>query len=94
MTRDGNISQNNRQNRKSQNQPSNVSEFSKALCSHFSVHKMQRISKLIARNSHLALKAAITSLGDVTIIILTSAQNRDVQGILLLLMQNYDKVVA
>ena len=73
MTRAGSILQNNRQNRKSHNQPSNVSEFSKALFSHFSVHKLQRISKLIARNSHLAMKAAITSRCDVTSIILTKA---------------------
>ena len=31
MTRAGTISQNNRQNRKSQNQPSNVSEFCKSI---------------------------------------------------------------
>ena len=73
MTSAGSIQQNNRQNRKSLNQPSNVSEFSKALFSHFSVHKLQRIPNLIARNSHLALKAAITSRCDVTSIILTSA---------------------
>ena len=36
------------------------------LFSHFSVHKLQRISKLIAWNSHLALKAAVTSQCDVT----------------------------
>ena len=57
----GSIKQNNRQNRKSHNQPSNVSEFSKALFLHFSVHKLQRIYKLKARKSHLALKAATTS---------------------------------
>ena len=60
------------QNRKSQNQPSNVSEFSKALFSHFSVHKLLRISKLIAWNRYLALEAAITSQCDVTSVILTS----------------------
>ena len=42
------------------NQPSNMSEFSKASFWHFSMHKLQRISKLIALNSHLELKAAIT----------------------------------
>ena len=71
MTRAASIYQNNRQNRKSHNQPSNVPEFLKALFSHFSVYKLQRISKLIARNSHLALKAAITSRCGVTSIILT-----------------------
>ena len=73
MARAGSIYQNNRQNKKSHNQTANVSEFSKALFSHFSVHKLQRISKLIAKNSHLTLKAAITSRCDVTSIILTSA---------------------
>ena len=66
MTRAGSIKKNNRQIRKSQNQPSNVSEFSKALFTHFSLYKLQRISKLIARNSHLVLKSAITSRYDVT----------------------------
>ena len=47
--------------------------FLKTLFSLFSVHRLQRISKLIARNSHLALKVAITSGCDVTSIILTSA---------------------
>ena len=69
MTRAGSIQQNNRQNRKSHTKPWNVSEFSKTLLS----HKLQEISKLIARNSLLALKAAITSRCDVTSIILTSA---------------------
>ena len=66
----------------------------KALFSHFSVHKLQRISKSVARNSHLALEAATTSRYDVTSIILTGALNRDIQEILLLLMQNHNKVVA
>ena len=61
MTRAGSISQNNCQNRNSHSQPPNVSVFSKALFLHFSVHKLQIISELIACNSHLALKAAITS---------------------------------
>ena len=61
------------QNGKSHNQPSNVSEFSKALFVQFPVHKLQRISKLIAWKSHLALKAAITSRCDVTSVILSSA---------------------
>ena len=61
MTHAGNISQKNCQNRKSHNQPLNVSEFSKASFSYFSVHKLQRISKVLARNSHPALKASITS---------------------------------
>ena len=73
MTRAGSILQNNRQNRKSHNQPSNLSEFPKTLFSLFSVNKLQRISKFAARNRHLALKAAITSPYDVTSIILTSA---------------------
>ena len=77
------------QNRKSHNKPSNVSEFS--LFSHFSV---QRIFELITWNNHLALKTAITSRCDVTKVPLTSAKNRDIQGILVLLMQNFDKVVA
>ena len=71
MARAASILQNNRQNRKSHIQPSNVSEFSKALFSHFSVYKLQRISKLTARNNPLALKAAITSRCDVTSIIST-----------------------
>ena len=71
MTRAGSIKQNNRQNRKSQNQPSNVPKFSKTLFSHCSLYTLQRISKLIARNSYLALKEAITSQCDVTSIILT-----------------------
>ena len=62
LTRAGRIQQNNRQNRK----PSNVSEFSKALFSHFSLYKLQRISKMLARNSNLTLKATITSRCDVT----------------------------
>ena len=70
MTHAGSVQQNNRQNRKSHNQPWNVSEFSKALFSHFSVYKLQRISKFIAMNSRIALKAAITSRCDVTSIIL------------------------
>ena len=65
----------------------------KALFSNFSLCKLQRISKLIARNSHLALKTAIMSQCDVTSIILTKRKNRDIQGILCLLMQNYDKVI-
>ena len=40
----------------------------------FSVHELQRISKLITRNSHLALKAATTSQYDVTSIILTGGK--------------------
>ena len=78
----------------SQNQPSNVSEFSKALLLNFYLHKLQRISKLVARNSHLAVKAAITSRCDVTSIIVTRRKIETLQGILLLLIQNYDKVVA
>ena len=66
MTRAGSIQQNNRQIRKSHNQPSHVSEFSKALFSHFSVHKLLRISELIARTIHLALKATITLRCDAT----------------------------
>ena len=69
----GSIFQNNRQNRKSQNQPSNMSEFSKELFSHFSVHKLQRISKLIVTNSHLVLKSAITSSCDVTCVVLNTS---------------------
>ena len=57
------------------------------------MHKLQRITKLIAWNSHLALKVAITSRYDVTSVILTR-DIRDIQDILLLLVQNYDKVVA
>ena len=38
----------------------------------FFVHKLQRISKLIAWNSHLALKAARTSQCDVTSVLFTS----------------------
>ena len=64
---------NNCQNGKSHNQSSNVSEFSKALFSHFSVHKLQRIFKLLARNRHLAMKAAIAPLYDITSVILTGA---------------------
>ena len=55
---------------------------------------MQKIFDLIAWKNHLALKTAITSRCDVTHVILTSAKNRDIQGILVLLMQNFDKVVA
>ena len=58
------------------------------------MHKLQIISKLIAWNGYLALKAAIASRFDVIIVILTIASNRNIQVILLLLMQNYDKVVA
>ena len=45
----------------------------KALFSHYSVQKWQKITKLIAWNSHIALKVALTSRCDVTSIILTSA---------------------
>ena len=61
MTHAGSNEQNNRQNRKSHKQPSRVLEFSKALFSHFSVHKLQRISKFVDWNSKLALKADKTS---------------------------------
>ena len=49
---------------------------------------------MIAWNSHLALNAAKTCQCDVTIIILTNVSNEDIQGILLLLMENYDSVIV
>ena len=42
--------------------PSNASVFSKALFTHFSVNKLQRISKLEDWNSHLALKANVNTV--------------------------------
>ena len=59
-----------------------------------SVNKLQRISKLKDWNSHLALKTAMRSRCDVNSVILTIAYNRNIQGNILLLMQNYDKIVA
>ena len=55
--------------------------FQKHYSSIFSVHKLQRISELIAwiRISHLALKAAKTSRRDATSIILTSAYHQDIK---------------
>ena len=85
----------------SHSQPPNVSVFSKSLFTHknthigkFSVNKFQIISKLKDWNSHLALKAALTSRYDVNSVNLNIASNRKIQGIRLLLMQNNDKVVA
>ena len=60
MAHAGSIKQINRQNRKSQSKPLNVSVFSEALFTHFSVYKLQKISQLKDWNSHLALKAAKT----------------------------------
>ena len=73
MVRVGSILQNNRQNRKSQSQPPNVSVVSVALFSHFSENKLQKLSQLIDWNSPLALKATITSQYDAISVILTSA---------------------
>ena len=50
----------NRQNRKSQRKPLNVSVFSEALFTQFSVNKLQKISQLKDLNGHLTLKAAKT----------------------------------
>ena len=69
-----------------------MSEFSKALFSHLSLYKLQIISKLIARNSHLAMKVAITAQSDITSIILTRHKIENIQGILLSLTQNYNNV--
>ena len=49
---------------------------------------------MIDWNTPLAFKAAITSRCDVNIVILNINLNRNIQEIILLLMQNCDKVVA
>ena len=78
----------NRQNRISHSPPLIVSVFAKALVTHFSVNKLQRISKL------KDWKAAKTSRCNVNRVSLNIPENRNIQIILLVLMQNYDKVVA
>ena len=60
----------------------------------FSVYRLQKISKLIVLNCHLALKAAIMSRCDVNKTDLTSVLIRDIYEILFLPKQNYSKVVA
>ena len=86
----------NRQNRKSHSQPPNVSVFSIALISRFSVSKAKesRISNFKDWNSHLALKSAVMPRRDVNTIILTSALNQDIHGLLLLLIPNRSKKIS
>ena len=80
--------------RKSQSQPTNVTVFSGVLFTHFSVNKLRRLSKLIDWNSHIALKAAITLQCDADSVIWNIAENRNIKGILYLLMLHINKVGA